>query len=112
MSAFFKIENAKFLGGDVNRDGNNLGNFAISIGGRKKVVYIPYSIPVPSSKPYGSVIRARSYEKECVFINNLNYGDRVDLFVNMWEANERDARFGVLSLNWIRAHNEQLELFV
>lgn len=101
MSAFFEIRNAKFLSSNVNHDGNNLGNFAISIGGRKKVVYIPYTIPFPDSKTGRSVTRARSYEKECVFINNLKHGDLVDLFVNLWEANERDARFGVFSLAYI-----------
>jgi hypothetical protein len=111
MSARFDIENAKFLSSNLSNDGSNLGSFSISIGGCKKVVYIPYNIPVGPDRPIGkALIRARSYEKECIFINNLRRGDRVDLLVNMWDANERDARFGVLSLEHIRLHNEQLAL--
>lgn len=98
MSAFFKIEKAKFLDADVNHNGNNLGNFAISICGRRKVVHIDYTIPIPDPETGRSVTRARSFANECIFINNLVHGELVDLFVNMWDANERDARFGVLSL--------------
>lgn len=111
MSARFDIQNAKFLSSNLSNDGSNLGNFAISIGGRKKVVYIDYTIPIPDPETGRSVTRARSYEKECLFINNLKHGDRIDLFVNVWDANEKDARLGVLSLAHIRAHNEQLALF-
>jgi hypothetical protein len=112
MSVKFDIENAKFLSSNLSNDGSNLGSFAISIGGRKKVVYIDYTIPIPDPETGRSVTRARSYEKECIFINNLRRGDRVDLLVNMWDASERDARCGVLSLEQIRLHNEQLALFV
>ena len=102
MSAMFDIKNAKFLNENLSNDGNHLGNFAISIGGRKRIVCIPYTIPVGPDRPIGRArVRARSYKEECIFIKNLVHGDRVDLFVIEEDANEKDARFGVFSLGYI-----------
>lgn len=105
MSTMFEIKNAVFVDSDIHEDhpGYPLGNFRVSIQGRAKRVYFDWTIPFPDPETGRSVTRARSYKEDAAIINNLVPGDLVDLFVNVWDANERDARCGVFSLAHIRA---------
>jgi len=104
----FEIKNAEYVDSDIDEynPGYPLGSFRVSIQGRCKRVGIPWTIPVGEMTPIGrDRVRARSYKKDAEIIKNLKPGDLVDLFVNVWDANPRDARVGTFSLAHISRSN-------
>lgn len=101
MNTVFKIENAVFVDSDIREDhpGYPLGSFRVSIGGMAKRIYFDWTIPVGKMRSIGARrIRARSYKRDAIFIENLSPGDSVNLVVNVWDATPKDARRDVFSL--------------
>jgi len=101
----FELKKAIFVDSDIREDnpGYPLGSFRVSLNGMAKRVYFDWTIPVGEMRPIGArVIRARSYKKEAEIIENLVPGQLVDILVNVWDANPKDARRDVFSLAAIR----------
>jgi hypothetical protein len=109
MHTMLEIKDTVFVDSDIHEDhpGYPLGSFRVSIGGMGKRVYFPWTIPIGEMRPIGKRrIRARSYKVEAEVIKNLVPGQLVDLVVNVWDANPKDARHDVFSLARIKVLGE------
>jgi hypothetical protein len=105
MHTMFEIKNTVFVDSDIHEDYPEypLGSFRVSINGMGKRVYFDWTIPVGEMRPIGKRrIRARIYKAEAEIIKKLIPGQLVDLLVNVWDANPKDARRDVFSLAAIR----------